>query len=204
MGAGQVALTLLLAGGCPPARLAVAGAGEGIAAAVGTALAGELAELPPVVGVAGAVPTRWVAAPVGVARAAPLAVRAPVLLRAGCEGKEMVRMGGDEEASQPAEHLGWQRGWRGLSPGKNTHQSCSLLRRSQAYKGKPRVSHTPRPLRRRLPPRTALSAAGQMHQYTAAPLSSHPAVTPATTWPPPVEAAFPEKPPSHVLLHPSS
>lgn len=94
VGAGGVALTLLLAGGCPPARLAVAGAGEGVAAAVGATLARELAEPSPVVGVAGAVPARWVAAPVGVARAAPLAVGAPVLLGAACEGKETARMGG--------------------------------------------------------------------------------------------------------------
>lgn len=82
VGAAGVALTLLLAGRCPPARLTAAGAGEGVAAAMGAAGAGELAELSPVVGVAGAAPARWVAAPVGVACAAPLAVGTPVLLRA--------------------------------------------------------------------------------------------------------------------------
>lgn len=110
VGAGGVALALLLAGGRPPARFAMAGADEGVAATVGTALAGELAELSPVVGVAGAVPARRVAAPVGVARAGPLAVRTPVPLGAACEGKEMARMRSDGEARQPPEHPGWQKG----------------------------------------------------------------------------------------------
>lgn len=84
---GGVARALFPAAGCPPARLAVAGAGQGVAAAVGAALAGELAQPSPVVGVAGAVAALGVAAPIGVARAAPLAVVAPVLLWAACEGK---------------------------------------------------------------------------------------------------------------------
>lgn len=85
---------MLLAGRCPPARLAAAGAGEGVAAAVGAAGAGELAKFSPVVGVAGAAPARRVAAPVGVACAAPLAVGTPVLLRATCKGRETVRKEG--------------------------------------------------------------------------------------------------------------
>lgn len=85
---GGVALALLLAAGRPPARLAAAGTGQGLAAAVGPALARELAQLAPAIGVAGAAPARRLARPAGVARAPLLAVGAPVLRRATCGGKK--------------------------------------------------------------------------------------------------------------------
>lgn len=147
---------MLPAAGCPPARLAVAGAAQGVAAAVGAALAGELAEPSPVVGVAGAVAAHGVAAPVGVARAALLAVVAPVLLGAACGGKGHSQDG--EKPGSPPEHpAGFKGGWEGAERGGDTHGNCSLLRRSRACSGRARVSGTPRPPCRRPPPRTRLS-----------------------------------------------
>lgn len=114
VGRGGVALALLPAAGCPPARLAVAGAAQGVAAAVGAALAGELAEPSPVVGVAGAVAAHGVAAPVGVARAALLAVVAPVLLGAACGGKGHSQ-DGEKPGSPPSTQLALKGGGQGLS-----------------------------------------------------------------------------------------
>lgn len=114
MGRGGVALALLPAAGCPPARLAVAGAAQGVAAAVGAALAGELAEPSPVVGVAGAVAAHGVAAPIGVARAALLAVVAPVLLGAACGGKGHSQ-DGEKPGSPPSTQLALKGDGQGLS-----------------------------------------------------------------------------------------
>lgn len=200
VGAGGVALTLLLAGGCPPARLAAAGAGEGVAAAVGATLARELAEPSPVVGVAGAVPAHWVAAPVGVARAAPLAVGAPVLLGAACEGKEKARMGGDKEARQPAEHPGWQRGWRGPSPGEALTGTAVCSEEARFAEANPRShAHLVRPAGI-LPLAQRCRHQGRQVSAQWPPLGSNPFARPLATRPPP---AFPGKPPSHFLLHPS-
>lgn len=170
---------MLPAGGCPPARLAVAGAGLGVAAAVGAALAGELAEPSPVVGVAGAVAAHGVAAPVGVARAAPLAVVAPVLLGAACEGKGHSRDG--EKPAQPPEHpAGFKGGWMaGAERGGGTHGSCSPLRRSRVGSGTARVSRTPRPPCRRPLPRTRLSRQERHSALSGPPsLGSHPTYLP--------------------------
>lgn len=112
---GGVALALLLAAGRPPARLAAAGTGQGLAAAVGPALARELAQLAPAIGVAGAAPARRLARPAGVARAPLLAVGAPVLCRATCGGKkigEVERRVRNHREVIPGE--GWRR-WGALT-----------------------------------------------------------------------------------------
>lgn len=192
---------MLLAGRCPPARLTAAGAGEGVAAAVGAALAGELAEPSPVVGVAGAEPARRVAAPVGVARAAPLAVGAPILLGAACKGKEMARMVRGVSWGSPAAPRVSRlaKVMSRAEPWGITHGNCSLLRRSRVCRGKPRVSHRPRPPRRHPPPRTVLSAAGQARQRATVPPRAH---TPLPDHPPP--GHLPPRQPSGENRHPAS
>lgn len=98
-GARQVALTLPLAGRCPPARLTQASSGEGVAVTVRPARARELAERSPAIGVARALAGDGVALPMRVAQTALLAVRAPVLVGAACEGNR--RAAGAEAAPGP-------------------------------------------------------------------------------------------------------
>lgn len=99
---GEVALALPLAVWTPPAWLAAAGAGCGVAAAVGAAGAAELAQLSPALGVAGAAPALRLARPTGVARAAPLAVVTPILRRAG--GAAICTKEAGFAAAQPRSH----------------------------------------------------------------------------------------------------
>lgn len=101
-GAGQVALTLLLAVRCPPAWLTAAGSCERVAEAVRSTLAWELAQFSPAAGIAAALAAYRVTLPMGMAGTALPAIRAPVLV--GAAGAAMGSKESRFAAADPRSH----------------------------------------------------------------------------------------------------